>query len=452
MEQGTGKASRHLPWYGWLGLGMLAAGEVGLLLGWFLVRVAFYFLAWWSYILLADAWVWRRRGHSLLRDRPGEFLVLAFWSAALWNLFEVANFRLQNWFYVNVPAPFPYGFFPTLLAYATVLPGIFETYDLLRAYGLAERVRVRPWRVTPAGLRWLTVVGVAMLAAALLWPPYAYPLIWGFAVFLFDPLCYRSPALGPRSLLGQLERGDPRAFVRLLLAGLVCGALWELWNFWAVTKWLYTVPFFEEWKWFEMPPLGFLGFPPFALECYVLVNLLNLRRGGRGWAEPDQAGPGAPRRWAVTAVAVAMLFNLAAYLGIDRLTVESYLARLEEMEDFPPAWAAALQREGVRFPQELLKRTSGSEGLKALARASGIPQIELNALRDAARLADLKGLGVARRNQLRRMGISSVEALARETPERLTARWQAESGASPPPLPRLTAWVLAARRQAPRSP
>ena len=444
--------SRSFPWYGWLGLGLLLAAEVGLALGLFPVRVAFYFLAWWSYILLADAWVWRRRGWSLLRNRPGEFLVLTFWSAALWNLFEVANFRLQNWFYVNVPASVPYGFLPTLFAYATVLPGIFETYDLLRAYGVAEQVRMRPWRVTRAGLRCCTVVGLAMLVAPLLWPRYAYPLIWGFAVFLFEPVCYRSPVVGPRSLLAQFERGDPRAFLRLLLAGLLCGGLWEIWNYWAVTKWIYTVPFFEDWKWFEMPPLGFLGFPPFAVECYVLVNLLNLARGGRGWEEPDQGGSGAPRCWAVAGVVIALLFNLAVYLGIDRWTVESYLDSLEEMDGVPAERVAALHRAGIIFPQELLAQTATPEEIRALAQHTGIPEVRLQELRSAARLADLKGLGVVRQNELRRLGIPSVEALARETPEGLAARWQRESGAAPPPLPRLRAWVLAARRQASGAP
>ena len=56
--------------------------------------------------------------------------------------------------------------------------------------------------------------------------------------------------------------------------------MWEFWNFWAGSKWVYTVPFFRQWKVFEMPLLGFLGFPPFALECWILYHLLGtvLRR------------------------------------------------------------------------------------------------------------------------------------------------------------------------------
>jgi len=169
--------ARLFPWYGWAALFTLIAGELGLFLGVFAVQALFYFIAWWSYIVLADAWVWRRRGHSLLRDRPWEFLVLAFWSVAIWNLFEAFNFRLQNWFYVNAPPLFLLGAIFTFFAYATVVPGLFETYDLLRAYGVGERARVRPRRIRPAGLALSVAVGFLMLLGPLLWPRYAFPWV-----------------------------------------------------------------------------------------------------------------------------------------------------------------------------------------------------------------------------------------------------------------------------------
>ena len=57
----------------------------------------------------------------------------------------------------------------------------------------------------------------------------------------------------------------------------MCGVLWEFWNYWAETKWLYTVPL-PEWlriQLFEMPVIGFLGFPPFAVEYFVLTELVS---------------------------------------------------------------------------------------------------------------------------------------------------------------------------------
>ena len=50
----------------------------------------------------------------------------------------------------------------------------------------------------------------------------------------------------------------------------MCGLLWECWNYWARTKWVYTVPVPPDIKIFEMPLAGYLGFPVFAVECFVM--------------------------------------------------------------------------------------------------------------------------------------------------------------------------------------
>jgi hypothetical protein len=442
------EAKRSLPWYGWVAAVTLLGGEVGVVLDLFPIRVLFYCIAWWSYIFLVDACVWRRRGVSLVRNRPWEFWFLAFWSVPLWNLFEVFNLRLQNWFYVNVPTESALALLFNVTAYATVLPGLFETYDLLRTYQVAEGARIRAWRVTPPLLIGFVAVGLVMLASALLRPRFAFPLIWGFAIFLGDPLCYWAGPTRTGSLLRQFEHGDPRPFVRLLLAGLVCGGLWEFWNFWAYTKWLYTVPFFENLKWFEMPPLGFLGFPPFAVECYVLVNLLNAVRKGRNWEAWDRTGAGATRPLAVTAIAAALVFNGAVFAGVQAVTVKSIAPTLAEMEGILPDTVEKLGRAGVTTPPMLVRRTATTERLMALAHAAAVPPDELLELRAAARLVDLKGLGAENYNALRRLGIARLEELAQQDPATLLPRWQAEVGCRPPTLAQAMLWVRAARRAA----
>jgi hypothetical protein len=447
MTRTVGVKGRSLPWYGWLGLTSLLLGEFGLFLGLLSIRILFFCLAWWSYIALADAWVWKRRGHSLLRNRPWEFLVLAFWSVAIWNIFEVLNFRLKNWFYVNVPTDVPTGAIFTFFAYATVAPALFETYDLLRAHGVGDSLGVRPWRVRPWHLVLAPAVGLAMLLTPLLWPRYGFPLVWGFAVFLLDPFCYRIGGSGAHSLLAQFERGDPRPALRLLLAGFVCGGLWEFWNFWAYTKWIYTVPFLEDVKWFEMPPLGFLGFPPFALECYVLVNFVNTFRRGRGWEELEQAGPGG-RPWAAAvSVLLAALFNVLTYAGIDRLTVQSYQPFLGQLDGVPEDVLDRLSQAGMDSPPPLLRHTATREGLRELSRRVGVAESELRTLRSAVRLVDLKGLGTSHYNELRRLGITGVEELASQDPESLALRWREIAGRKPPSLSQVKVWVRAAREQ-----
>jgi len=68
-------------------------------------------------------------------------------------------------------------------------------------------------------------------------------------------------------------------------------------------------------KIFEMPMLGFFGFPPFALECYLLYRAFLLFR--ERFLHGQKLIP------AVTAVLV-VLYCLLAFTGIDRWTVEDY--------------------------------------------------------------------------------------------------------------------------------
>jgi hypothetical protein len=43
---------------------------------------------------------------------------------------------------------------------------------------------------------------------------------------------------------------------------------------WAFTKWTYIFPLGQNWKFFEMPLVGFLGFLPFAVEYFVMFQFI----------------------------------------------------------------------------------------------------------------------------------------------------------------------------------
>ena len=63
------------------------------------------------------------------------------------------------------------------------------------------------------------------------------------------------------------------------LAALACGFFWEMWNYFSLAKWEYSVPLVHRFLIFEMPLLGYGGYLPFGLECMVigamLENLVN---------------------------------------------------------------------------------------------------------------------------------------------------------------------------------
>ncbi|MGH9692234.1 MAG: hypothetical protein ACRD4C_14345 [Candidatus Acidiferrales bacterium] len=93
-----------------------------------------------------------------------------------------------------------------------------------------------------------------------------YPGRIGF-VLLLDPLNRR---LGLPPIIGDLAEGFRRRAYGFFLSGWICGWLWEFWNNWAAAKWHYIFPIAQQWKIFEMPAPGYLGFLPFALECFSM--------------------------------------------------------------------------------------------------------------------------------------------------------------------------------------
>lgn len=378
-----------------------------------------YSLLWWSFIFAVDGLVFALRRNSLLHDRLWEFFLLAVWSTPVWMAFEVLNFRLENWFYVMVPWELGWEFLLLAPAYATVLPGVFEVTELI--VGVIERwwpggrIIGRSFEVTCRNLRMQWLSGATMLVLPLLWPEEFFCLVWGFAFLLLDPLCF---ARGGRSLLGQLAAGDNTRLVALLASGFVCGGLWEAWNIAARTKWIYTVPFFDELKLFEMPLLGFLGFPPFVLECYAIVGAVSLLRGGRHWErsrEDNARRRGMPRRRALLGAALTLLLVVAAALGIFRHTVVSASIPLDaffgrwSQTALPAEAAEFLDAHGIRHTHQYLRLEEPPPGM---------PDGLHRRLRALSTMAEIKGMGLLHAATLEHLGIRTpAELAARSSPE-----------------------------------
>ncbi|MDQ6747100.1 MAG: hypothetical protein M3010_03205, partial [Candidatus Dormibacteraeota bacterium] len=126
---------------------------------------------------------------------------------------------------------------------------------------------MRGFRVSRTLLIALICLGAVCFLLPVVWPLYFFPLIWGFLALILDSInCWR----GLPSILACWSRGNWRVPAAFYIAGLVCGLLWEFWNYWAFPKWFYTVPFVGFLKVFEMPLLGYLGYGPFAWEVYAL--------------------------------------------------------------------------------------------------------------------------------------------------------------------------------------
>jgi hypothetical protein len=229
-----------------------------------------YFFAWYPLIVCLDGLLFLARGESWLWDRPRHLLRMAVWSVTIWLVFELFNLYLQNWRYTGIEPRLFVRWPGYALAFATVLPGILLTAKVLSAWGLFANLRGRS-RSFPAWPPVFMLLGVACLVLPLIWPRYCFPLIWLGFFLLLDPGC---DLLAGDSLTRRWLEGARQEHLCLLLAGLLCGLWWELWNFPGTSRWIYTIPMFDFGKVFEMPILGYLGFPSFALEAAVMYNFL----------------------------------------------------------------------------------------------------------------------------------------------------------------------------------
>jgi len=383
-----------------------------------------FLFAWIGYLLLVDAVIWRLRGHSFVRGGHRELGAMMFWSVPYWCLFEAYNLRLENWYYVFLPhsevvqALFAYA------AFATVLPACFIGAELFGALGWFEHLRWRPLRVTPV-LEWgLFVFGMGCMVLPLIWPRYAFWMVWGATLGVPEVINRR---VGAPSLLADLEQGRPSRLLRLLAGGLLAGGVWESLNFWARAKWIYTVPGFEELKLFEMPLLGFVGFPVLALEAFAGYALFcHWARGGRHWEDPSTGGRVSNGRLFAAVVAFSILTNR---LTLDP-AVQARRPLLAELEGLSGEQIALLAANGVTTPEQLVRHVeAGGEGLdSAYAHAD---------------LALHKGMGTRMASALRTQGIDSVSALAEVDSAALHLALQRLD--HPPRASQVRVWVRAAR-------
>jgi len=268
--------------FGLLGVAILIGGEALLLAGVPFVTTWFTPIMWTGYIIAADAVIAHRIGTSYLTHRRRQFALMAVLSVLSWLIFEVYNLRLQNWIYKGLPESAlerNAGFF---WSFATITPALFITADLLGAFGLP---RPRAGQAVSPNPTWLSISFVAGLACVAI-PPllplqtarFTFIFVWIGFILLLEPINFRN---GAPSLYREWLEGRGHRVGQFLLAGFICGLLWEAWNYQALlrdgTIWIYTIP--DELRIFNlhygaMPLLGMLGFPPFALECFAIYHFL----------------------------------------------------------------------------------------------------------------------------------------------------------------------------------
>ena len=249
---------------------------------WTAVNVAA--LCWVAYLVALDGLltlIAARQGRggecdgSPIRRRPRRFVLCFLVSVPIWLFFDWINFSfIQAWDYHGLAENLVARWTGYFFAFGAICPAMFLTAEVFRQLGLDPKRG--PILIIPGPLQ----VGFVLLGLALLALPFALrdPLgnfgLWLALCFLLDPINRR---LGAPSLIADWGAGRWGRTLSLMAGGFTCGLLWEFWNYWAVAKWTYSLPFLgalEEIRYFEMPVLGLTGFLPFALECWIAFQTI----------------------------------------------------------------------------------------------------------------------------------------------------------------------------------
>ena len=274
----TASLAGHWPWWGWVGLVLVAVG-------WVLAWNRFPWFAdwqwttftplWFGYILVINAWTWWREGQCLLVNQRRYFLLLFPLSALFWWYFEFLNRFVQNWFYLGVDgfSPWRYGLHATI-AFSTVLPAVMSTQEWMRSIwrlpDLALPVAVSRITIRRLALALLITSSIALTLLGI-FPSLLFPFLW-FAPLLL--LLGLQGLGGEPDLLTEFRVRGWQVIYLPALAALQCGIFWELWNYYSAAKWIYAVPFVHRFQIFEMPVVGFTGYLPFGVECLAIALLV----------------------------------------------------------------------------------------------------------------------------------------------------------------------------------
>ena len=225
-------------------------------------------IVWFGYILTIDALIYKLKGNSLISNRFSQFLGMVIISSLFWWIFEFINIATNNWNYNGLEGIGKWSNIMGTISFSSVLPAFFETVELIRTIHIFDNRKLRKsHKITKTFLRVMVGTGILFFVLPIFLPRFTFPLVWLSLFFILDPINYlhKQP-----SVISHLKNRKLTIPLSLLVAGIIMGFFWEFWNYWAIPKWTYDIPFVGFFKIFEMPILGYLGYFPFAFELYAM--------------------------------------------------------------------------------------------------------------------------------------------------------------------------------------
>ncbi|MFH0975358.1 MAG: hypothetical protein V1874_06210 [Spirochaetota bacterium] len=271
----------RLPWWGKLGI-------FAMLLFWIIAWGQFeifgkigrhtFFPLWLSFIAVVNSLQYARTGACLMTDQTRKFILLFPASSVFWWYFEYINGFTQNWYYVGADYSPMVFFVLSTIAFSTVLPAVSSINSLLLSFpciskGFSGIIKVNfSGSMIPALM--ILVISCSALLLIGTYPDYLFPFVWVSPFLIIVSL---QAFLSEKHIFSDAADGVWAGVVSAALAALVCGLFWEMWNFYSLPKWQYSVPLVHRFLIFEMPVLGFSGYLPFGLLCVSVSRMIGIR-------------------------------------------------------------------------------------------------------------------------------------------------------------------------------
>jgi hypothetical protein len=240
---------------------------------------------WWGFILVMDGLVYHRNeGRSLFATATTELIAMGVLSISGWLIFEYFNFFIRlNWYYPLAGLISHDKFLIyAVLGSSAFIPMAFEWYQFLCTFpGLAVKYKFGPKVQWSANLRiGIMIVAFAGLVASAFFPDQLFFVVW------LSPMIIMTIGLG---LLGiwtpftSIKKNGDWSFLLVfaptfLFQGFfVEGANWlsvphdssGLIHGYNPGYWTYVIPYVNQLHIFEMPLLGYLGYLPFSVYCWI---------------------------------------------------------------------------------------------------------------------------------------------------------------------------------------
>jgi hypothetical protein len=200
---------------------------------------------------------------------------------------------------------------------------------------------------------------------------------------------------------------------------------------------------------------GFLGFIPFALECYTMTACIYLFKKNVGW---ERGNCQTAQRYRFSAIMrfclifISVVFCFTVFKAIDQTTVDSFRPHIKDITTIPAERRARLEQCGVTMVKDLLRlqRPSAYRQQQVL-QCIAASREELAAWLSAAELVMLKGMGTHNFILLSTAGVTDIYKLAQQNAHNLKALLEQlqdkeDSSARIPDEAKLNVWIRAAQK------